>query len=324
VSDGEVCDDGNTMTELACPYGTASCQACDASCSTQLTLSGGTCGDGAVNGEETCDDGNAATETSCPYGTASCTRCDATCTQPLTLTGSYCGDGLRSDGEVCDDGNALACGLCNATCTAAVGAASTGFLVITASGAELLAAQGESPATFSIDDGEHPSVTFQLVEDATSVEAGNIAVVYAAQDNAAALATHMIEAINSAEVALSVRATSVMFSSFILLENERVGSRGDQEIVETVDATGFSVLGMRGGSGADCGDGVGCTEGDVCASWQCDLEGDDGGVCGGGAPAAARASELAAGPRGAASHPGAQRGGRHIPALAGDAALRAR
>jgi cysteine-rich repeat protein len=126
----EACDDGNTITETSCPYGTATCTACNASCTTILSLTGGGCGDNTVQQGETCDDGNNITETSCPYGTATCTACNATCEATLSLTGSACGDGTldAQHGETCDDGNNTtetecayglgSCQVCNATCQA--------------------------------------------------------------------------------------------------------------------------------------------------------------------------------------------------------------
>jgi hypothetical protein len=131
VEPDEVCDDGNTVTETSCPYGQASCIACNATCSATLNLTGHYCGDGSTdfaNGE-VCDDGNAADETSCPYGEANCMACNSTCSATLNLTGAYCGDGSTdfAYGEVCDDGNNVdetscpigepTCTACNSTCT---------------------------------------------------------------------------------------------------------------------------------------------------------------------------------------------------------------
>ena len=111
----EVCDDGNTITETQCPYGTPTCTACSADCSEVLSLTGPFCGDGQTDlGHEECDDGNTCTET-CPYGTPTCTICSATCTL-VSATGSFCGDGItNSPEEVCDDGNPT-CGTCSADC----------------------------------------------------------------------------------------------------------------------------------------------------------------------------------------------------------------
>jgi len=131
VEPGEVCDDGNTVTESSCPYGQASCIACNATCSATLNLAGHYCGDGVLdagNGE-VCDDGNSADETSCPYGVPNCVTCNSTCSATLNLNGPYCGDGNTdvAYGEVCDDGNNVdetscpigepTCTACNSTCT---------------------------------------------------------------------------------------------------------------------------------------------------------------------------------------------------------------
>ena len=87
TSAGEVCDDGNTTTETSCPYGDATCSACNSTCSAPLTLTGPYCGDGIVQAGEACDDGNTITETACPAGQATCNACNATCSAVLSLTG---------------------------------------------------------------------------------------------------------------------------------------------------------------------------------------------------------------------------------------------
>lgn len=53
---GEACDDGNTEDEIECPYGQATCVACNSTCNTVLRLTGPTCGDGVVSDEEACDE----------------------------------------------------------------------------------------------------------------------------------------------------------------------------------------------------------------------------------------------------------------------------
>lgn len=111
---GEICDDGNTITEV-CAYGATSCTVCDATCQ---SVAGATsfCGDGAVDAgnSETCDDGNTITEV-CAYGTPSCTVCDATCQSVAGVT-TFCGDGVINGPESCDDGNTNNGDGCSATC----------------------------------------------------------------------------------------------------------------------------------------------------------------------------------------------------------------
>lgn len=128
LDSAEVCDDGNSVSETTCPYGTPTCTACDASCGQLLPLTGNYCGDNLVGGPEVCDDGNIVTETSCPYGVASCMSCNSTCSAALNLTGQYCGNGVTTDMEVCDDGNTItesacpygtpSCFICVSTCDA--------------------------------------------------------------------------------------------------------------------------------------------------------------------------------------------------------------
>ena len=67
----EQCDDGNAVTETTCPYGTASCTTCSATCQ-DFTATGNVCGDGVIDpdGHEVCDDGNAL----------GCGQCSASCT----------------------------------------------------------------------------------------------------------------------------------------------------------------------------------------------------------------------------------------------------
>ncbi len=103
---GEICDDGNTRDEAACPGGGPECLTCSSDCQTEVWLSNqDACGDGQVSGTEICDDGNDIDETTCDYGTPSCTLCSSDCSTPLDLVGPYCGDAVTTDAEACDDGN---------------------------------------------------------------------------------------------------------------------------------------------------------------------------------------------------------------------------
>ena len=81
----EVCDDGNTITELACDYGDATCSKCHNDCSMTQELMGSYCGDGIPDlgdGEE-CDDGQE---------TASCS---ATCTKITSFISTWRTTGLN-------------------------------------------------------------------------------------------------------------------------------------------------------------------------------------------------------------------------------------
>lgn len=100
---GEACDDGNTVDEGPCDYGTPSCVGCSADCSAVLELDGPFCGDGLVqpefegcDGEPVfgCDSLGLVGDTSC----GACTMVTSAC-RP-----SVCGDGVAEGDEECDDG----------------------------------------------------------------------------------------------------------------------------------------------------------------------------------------------------------------------------
>jgi hypothetical protein len=93
VDAGEVCDDGNVITETRCPYGMAECTTCNADCSAVLTLTGPLCNDGITDSpEEACDDAN-----------ASCGACSSDCRQQFQLA-SATGWILAVDGASLVDG----------------------------------------------------------------------------------------------------------------------------------------------------------------------------------------------------------------------------
>ena len=70
MDNGEVCDDGNTITEAECPYGSPTCTTCNATCSATLKLTGSYCGDSNIDTshKEQCDFGAEGTWSS-PYDT---------------------------------------------------------------------------------------------------------------------------------------------------------------------------------------------------------------------------------------------------------------
>lgn len=93
--DAEDCDDGNTVTETECPYGTPTCVACDATCEEELELVGAYCGDGIVSHGEACDSRSGGT----------CGACSATC-EELTLARAR-GTIAAPAGSEIDDGDSI-------------------------------------------------------------------------------------------------------------------------------------------------------------------------------------------------------------------------
>ena len=110
----EVCDDGNTTTETACPYGEGTCTFCKGDCSTVLNLTGPFCGDLHKDSTfgEMCDDATRG-DTTCPYATT-CTVCNNDCLGTTSLVGPSCGDGVvqTDDNEECDGNTHLNGGTC--------------------------------------------------------------------------------------------------------------------------------------------------------------------------------------------------------------------
>ncbi len=94
LDEGESCD----PPQGACvpPYG-SSCTYCSSSCNL-ISLTGGYCGDGIVNGPEECD------------GTLDCT--EGCLLQPIPV----CGNGVVESGEECDDNNTLSGDGCSSAC----------------------------------------------------------------------------------------------------------------------------------------------------------------------------------------------------------------
>lgn len=96
VIDGtDICDDGNTTTETSCPYGQATCTACNATCTQVLNLTGPYCGDGVITNSEPCDtanlNGHTCADFSCGAGTPTCVAASTT-SCVVTITGcTSCG-----------------------------------------------------------------------------------------------------------------------------------------------------------------------------------------------------------------------------------------
>ncbi len=97
-TDGEACDDGNSIAGDGC---SADCQVEEGfSCTDGQCNS--ICGDRLIRGSETCDDGNTETET-CAYGEPSCEVCGESC-QLTEGISTYCGDEALNGPEECDLG----------------------------------------------------------------------------------------------------------------------------------------------------------------------------------------------------------------------------
>src|SRR5690606_3729347 len=102
-TEGEVCDDGNTVSGDGC---SADCRAA--------------CGNGITEGPEECDDGN----------TVDFDGCSSVCVIELP----ECGNGVEEPGETCDDGNLVSGDGCGATCISECGVVSSAQVVGTAGG----------------------------------------------------------------------------------------------------------------------------------------------------------------------------------------------
>jgi cysteine-rich repeat protein len=96
----EACDDGNT----------AQCGTCNSSCSDELTFPGCAGGTGCRE------------DADCASGSCVAVLCSGpNCPPTGRACTTECGNGWVEAPEQCDDGNLLACGTCNASCTARQG-----------------------------------------------------------------------------------------------------------------------------------------------------------------------------------------------------------
>ena len=242
----EQCDDGNTINTDACTNG----------CRIAI------CGDNILHaGSEQCDDGNTITESTCPYGTATCSICSATCTI-VTAHGNVCGDRVVDPiFEDCDDGNNIACGTCDQTCRNITSKRATGYIVAV-SGAAGSLVDGE---TFTLTDGRHPAVVFEL-DSNMAVTAPHIAIPFTALSTADALATAIASSINAQLFDVSA---SQVAGDVVGVSDDLPTSLGNVSIMETVTNPDFVTIGMSGGDGGNCANGVGCKSPDDCASHKC-------------------------------------------------------
>ena len=259
----EVCDDGNTLTETGCPYGTSTCQGCSAACDQILELTGGYCGDGVPHVVEECDDGNTVTEVECEYGNPVCQVCAFDCTL-VSATGPVCGDHIVDlPFETCDDGNTLACGTCSANCQTAQGNLSSGFIAV------VDAAEIVDTETLTIDETLLPSVTFEFDKNGLCCAGNNVAVPIAGGANEPQVGSALAAAIDSDNGFVLFVNASAGAGSIVQLTYQFPTSLGNFPIAESVADPGFVATALTGGQAGDCFPGTGCAIDADCASFAC-------------------------------------------------------
>jgi cysteine-rich repeat protein len=262
----EACDDGNTINETECPYGSQSCSNfCNADCTRVLHLEGSYCGDRTIDAAhgEFCDDGNTINEDECPFGMRECRFCNADCSAPLVITAPVCGNGILEPREACDDGNDNSCGSCNATCTVPIPpGVATGSIRLEAGGQDAIVQDGE---TFSLGDGLHRKV-FEF-DTSGGVVSGRVRVLILDPMDARDIAHAMAEAISDQPdeaLAISASVSNTSGSFTVTLWNLHRGADGNKSIKEWVRSSSFTVNGMSGGGAGNCPEDTGCTSNSDC------------------------------------------------------------
>ena len=277
----EACDDNNNANETSCPYGQQSCQLCNMGCTAVENLTGNVCGDGVLTAPEVCDDGNRVTEASCPYGTPSCagttsTLCNSSCTAiVMNLSGPFCGDGIvQNTGgptEVCDDRSPTqSCGLCGNSCgESRIAAVATGLIIAPPGGGGMGPNNLHDGDTITISDGENPPLVLEFDTAANGVTAGRVDIDAPSGDNPQLVRDRIKTAINSSS--LDITATDAGTTAVTLTHKATGanGANGNVPITTTATTPDLFIVGMSGGWGRDCANGVGCKSDDDCASNDC-------------------------------------------------------
>jgi len=99
--------------------------------------------------------------------------------------------------------------------------------------------------TFILNDGINPAVTFEF-EKTGGVAGGNVAVDISAAADAEDVRDAIVSAINGA-ASLAITATPGTPTNMVLLQNDNVGTQGNQTIINGVADTGFITTGLTGG-----------------------------------------------------------------------------
>jgi len=99
--------------------------------------------------------------------------------------------------------------------------------------------------TFVLNDGSNPAVTFEF-EKTGGVGGGNVAVDISSATDAEDVRDIIVSAVNGAPL-LAITATPGTATNMVILQNDAVGSQGNQTIINGVADAGFITTGMTGG-----------------------------------------------------------------------------
>ncbi|WP_428264374.1 hypothetical protein [Haliangium sp.] len=168
--------------------------------------------------------------------------------------------------EVCDDGNVLACGTCNADCSAAQAAAEHSTAEITVVDAVAVV----EASTLTLNDGIFGATVFEFSAD-SAIVAGRVRIDTSGVNTNDGLRDAIATAINAAP-SLLIEAT-IEPNGVVALRNLYAGEHGDQAIDFSGGAE-LSVADMSDGLGGRCVADVGCRFDDDCATGFCDLHTD--------------------------------------------------
>lgn len=180
----------------------------------------------------------------------------------IDSSGPVCGDGTINGTETCDDRNTLACGTCNAACSAVIPPrAATGS--ITAA----LGSQQQDGETFTLDDGFNSPIVFEWDLN-SAVTFPRVRVIYDSGYGQGQMAMAARDAIAGVGQFTFI-APMHSGGPTVMLDHGRLSALGNRPITETVTNGQFSVTGMSGGAAGDCPANVGCNVNDDCASGNC-------------------------------------------------------
>lgn len=100
--------------------------------------------------------------------------------------------------------------------------------------------------TFTLNDGVHAATVFEFDSNAT-VTVGHVAVTFSGGNTATQIRDAIIAAVNGVTSTLNITAAPGT-SAQVLLTNDTAGTVGNVTITETVANSGFTTIGMTGGT----------------------------------------------------------------------------